>query len=153
MSLAPWLRSALLPSVAGLLAIGIFIFDTFSPLQFAVAVLYVVVVLIAATRYQRRGVLIAASGCAALTVLSLASLKSCEFALALSRPRARRVLLRVHRAARNRWFADLYGAFPVKRLLWVLLTVLCSERERPFFIPSPAIQFAERAEGVKGPKR
>jgi len=70
MSLAPWLRSALLPSVAGLLAIGIFIFDTFSPLQFAVAVLYVVVVLIAATRYQRRGVLIAASGCAALTVLS-----------------------------------------------------------------------------------
>jgi hypothetical protein len=69
MSLAPWLRSALLPSVAGLLAIGIFIFDTLSPLQFAVAVLYVVVVLIAATRYQRRGVLIAASGCAALTVL------------------------------------------------------------------------------------
>jgi hypothetical protein len=42
----------------------------------------------------------------------------------------------------------LYGAFPVKRLLWVLLTVLCSERERPFFIPSPAIQFPERAEGV-----
>jgi len=26
-------------------------------------------------------------------------------------------------------------------------------RERPFFIPSPAIRFAERAEGVKGPKR
>ena len=26
-------------------------------------------------------------------------------------------------------------------------------RERPFFIPSPAIQFPERAEGVKGPKR
>ena len=24
---------------------------------------------------------------------------------------------------------------------------------RPFFIPSPAIRFAERAEGVKGPKR
>jgi hypothetical protein len=35
----------------------------------------------------------------------------------------------------------------------VLLTVLCSERERPFFIPSPAIEFPERAEGVKGPKR
>jgi hypothetical protein len=49
--------------------------------------------------------------------------------------------------------ADLYGAFPVKRLLLGLLTVLCSERERPFFIPSPAIQFPERAEGVKGPKR
>src|SRR5271166_3544633 len=49
--------------------------------------------------------------------------------------------------------ADLYGAFPVKRLFWVLLTVLCSERERPFFVPSPAIRFPERAEGVKGPKR
>src|SRR5882757_7450918 len=48
---------------------------------------------------------------------------------------------------------DLYGAFPVKRLLLGLLTVLCSERERPFFIPSPAIQFPERAEGVQGPKR
>ena len=48
---------------------------------------------------------------------------------------------------------DLYGAFPVKWLFWVLLRVLCSERERPFFIPSPAIRFPERAEGVKGPKR
>jgi hypothetical protein len=24
---------------------------------------------------------------------------------------------------------------------------------KPFFVPSPAIRFAERAEGVKGPKR
>src|SRR6476659_6901947 len=49
--------------------------------------------------------------------------------------------------------ADLYGAFPVKRLFWVVLTVFCSERERPFFVPSPAIRSPERAEGVKGPKR
>jgi hypothetical protein len=49
--------------------------------------------------------------------------------------------------------SNLYGAFPVKRLFWVALTVFCSERERPFFVPSPAIRFAERAEGVKGPKR
>jgi len=48
---------------------------------------------------------------------------------------------------------DLYRAFPVKRLFWVVLTVFCSERERPFFVPSPGIRFAERAEGVKGPKR
>jgi hypothetical protein len=48
---------------------------------------------------------------------------------------------------------DLYGAFPVKRLFWVVLTVFCSERERPFFVPSPAIRSPERAEGVKGPKR
>jgi hypothetical protein len=52
-----------------------------------------------------------------------------------------------------RFAADLYGAFPVKRLFWVLLIVLCSERERPFFVRSPAIRFPERAEGVKGPKR
>ena len=48
--------------------------------------------------------------------------------------------------------SNLYGAFPVKRLFWVVLTVFCSERERPFFVPSPAIRFPERAEGVKGPK-
>src|SRR5271167_3345676 len=35
----------------------------------------------------------------------------------------------------------------------VLLPVLCSERERPFFVPSPAIRFAERAEGVKPPRQ
>jgi hypothetical protein len=49
--------------------------------------------------------------------------------------------------------SNLYGAFPVKRLFWVVLTVFCSERERPFFVPSAGIRFAERAEGVKGPKR
>ena len=49
--------------------------------------------------------------------------------------------------------ADLYGAFPVKRLFSVVLRVFCSERERPFFVPSPAIRSPERAEGVKGPKR
>jgi hypothetical protein len=45
------------------------------------------------------------------------------------------------------------GLFLSSGCFWVLLTVLCSERERPFFIPSPAIRFPERAEGVKGPKR
>jgi hypothetical protein len=48
---------------------------------------------------------------------------------------------------------DLYGLFLSSGCFWVLLPVLCSERERPFFIPSPAIRFPERAEGVKGPKR
>src|SRR5215813_9297462 len=42
------------------------------------------------------------------------------------------------------------GLFLSSGCYWVLLTVLCSERERPFFIPSPAIRFPERAEGVKG---
>src|SRR6202030_2617224 len=45
------------------------------------------------------------------------------------------------------------GLFLSSGCFWVLLSVLCSERERPFFVPSPAIRFAERAEGVKGPKR
>src|ERR1700723_510873 len=54
---------------------------------------------------------------------------------------------------RSKFAADLYGAFPVKRLFWVVLRVFCSERERPFFVPSPAIRSPERAEGGKGPKR
>jgi hypothetical protein len=45
------------------------------------------------------------------------------------------------------------GLFLSSGCFRVLLPVLCSERERPFFVPSPAIRFAERAEGVKGPKR
>jgi len=48
--------------------------------------------------------------------------------------------------------SNLYGAFPVK---WSFL-VCCSSlfgAGRPFFVPSPTIRFAERAEGVKGPKR
>jgi hypothetical protein len=62
----------------------------------------------------------------------------------------------------DRWFADssLEGdgfepvwGFSCQAVVWVVLTVFCSERERPFFVPSPAIRFAERAEGVKGPKR
>ena len=30
---------------------------------------------------------------------------------------------------------DLYGAFPVKRLFWVVLRVFCSEREKAVFRP------------------
>src|SRR5690349_502305 len=44
------------------------------------------------------------------------------------------------------------GLFVSSSGFW-FVAVLCSERERPFFVPSPAIRFAERAEGVKGPKR
>ena len=63
---------------------------------------------------------------------------------------------------RNRKFADslLEGAgfelvwgFFCQVVVLGLLSVFCSERERPFFVPSPAIRFPERAEGVKGPKR
>jgi hypothetical protein len=48
---------------------------------------------------------------------------------------------------------ELVWGFSCQAVVWVVLTVFCSERERPFFVPSPGIRFAERAEGVKGPKR
>ena len=37
--------------------------------------------------------------------------------------------------------SNLYGAFPCQVVVFDLLPVLCSEREGPFFIPSPAIRF------------
>ncbi len=59
-----------LPLIAGALAIGIFVIDTATPLDIAIAVLYAVVVLMAANYFQRRGVLLVSSVCLALTVLS-----------------------------------------------------------------------------------
>jgi hypothetical protein len=43
------------------------------------------------------------------------------------------------------------GAFPVKRLFfWVLLTVLCSERERPFFVACDQVRGARgRGQGTE----
>ena len=52
------------------LTIGIFIIDTATTLDIAIAVLYVVVVFVAANFLQRRGVLLVAAGCVALAVLS-----------------------------------------------------------------------------------
>ena len=66
----PEQRLPLWPLLAAALGIGIFIFDSISPLEFAVAVLYIIVVLIAATSYQRRCILTTAGACVALTVLS-----------------------------------------------------------------------------------
>jgi len=48
--------------------------------------------------------------------------------------------------------SNLYGAFPVKWCFWFVVGSLFGAG-KPFFIPSPAIRFAERAEGGKGPKR
>jgi PAS domain S-box-containing protein len=62
--------SYLLPVAAAAFAIDIFVVDTFTPLEGAVAVLYVVVVLIAANYLQRRGILLVSLGCVALTVSS-----------------------------------------------------------------------------------
>src|SRR6476620_12156841 len=62
-------RPPFLP-VAVALAGGIFLIDTLSSLQFAVASLYVIVVLIAAHDLHRRGLVITGVICAFLTVFS-----------------------------------------------------------------------------------
>ena len=62
--------SPLLPAIAAAFALGIFAVDAATTLDIAIAVLYVVVVLLSANFLQRRGVLIVASGCIALTVLA-----------------------------------------------------------------------------------
>jgi PAS domain S-box-containing protein len=54
--------------IAAALAIGIFVIDTLTTLDIAIAVLYVAVVLMAANFLERRGVLLVSAGCLALTV-------------------------------------------------------------------------------------
>ena len=61
----PWLSGLLI-----CLTLLIFAVDTFTPLDMAVAVMYVVVVLLSASVWQRRGVLLATGICLALTVAS-----------------------------------------------------------------------------------
>ena len=67
---AAFAASSLVPIVAGAFALGVFVFDTATTLDIAVAVLYVVVVLLSANFLQRRGVLVVSAGCMVLTVLS-----------------------------------------------------------------------------------
>ncbi len=53
-----------------LFAVAIFLIDTFTPLDIAIAVLYVVVVLIAANLFERRGLLVVSGTCLFLTLFS-----------------------------------------------------------------------------------
>jgi len=62
--------SRMFPIVAAAFALAIFVVDTATTLDIAVAVLYVIVVLLSANFFSRQGVLLAASGCAVLTVTS-----------------------------------------------------------------------------------
>ena len=55
---------------AGFIAAAIFVADTLTQLEIAVAVLYVAVILIAVRTLERQGVLIVAITCVALTILS-----------------------------------------------------------------------------------
>jgi C4-dicarboxylate-specific signal transduction histidine kinase len=59
----------LLPLLTAALALAIFLFDTFSPMKIAVAVLYAIVILMSVGFLDRRGVLLAALGCGGLTVV------------------------------------------------------------------------------------
>jgi class 3 adenylate cyclase len=59
------------PVVAFVSAFGVFVVDTLTTFEFAIAVLYVVVVLLSATYLDRFHVLVTALGCACLTLLSL----------------------------------------------------------------------------------
>ena len=61
--------SALLPVATAGLAIGICIADLLTPSDTAVAVLYVIVVLLAARFCRPPGVVLVAAGCVGLTVL------------------------------------------------------------------------------------
>jgi two-component system, LuxR family, sensor kinase FixL len=67
---APLRPSLLMPSLAAVAAIAIFVVDTVTPLDIAIAVLYVAVVLLAMDFAGQRGILVVTMGCGTLTVLS-----------------------------------------------------------------------------------
>ena len=69
-SYAPVIDSPILPLATVALAIGIFVLDTVTNLEIAVAVLYVAVVLMSVGFCQKRGVVLVSLACVALTVLS-----------------------------------------------------------------------------------
>lgn len=62
----------ILPVITGLIAILIFAIDTLIMIDFAVAVLYVIVVMLAPRFTTRRGIIIIAAGCMTLTAVSFA---------------------------------------------------------------------------------
>ncbi|MGA0532549.1 PAS domain-containing sensor histidine kinase [Hansschlegelia sp. KR7-227] len=68
---AGWPRSIVRRTLAAALALGVFVVDAFTPLQSAVAVLYVLVILIAA-KVSRTDLLVTAAASAALTALAYA---------------------------------------------------------------------------------
>jgi C4-dicarboxylate-specific signal transduction histidine kinase len=69
-----------LPLLTAALALAIFLFDTFSPMKIAVAVLYAIVILMSVGFLDRRGVLMVALGCGGLTVAAfLAGLRHTGF--------------------------------------------------------------------------
>lgn len=73
-------QGRLLPLLTAVLALAIFLFDTFSPMKIAVAVLYAIVILMSVGFLDRRGVVMVALGCGGLTVVGfLAGLRHTGF--------------------------------------------------------------------------
>ena len=71
--------SPLVPLLAASIAVLIFAIDTVSPLGMAVAVLYVVVVLLSIGSTRRRGLLLVSFGCVALTLVAFLTTHGFEF--------------------------------------------------------------------------
>lgn len=69
---APAPVSPVLPFLAAVIAVAVFVVDTLTPLDIAVAVLYVAVVLLAVDFTDFAGIMVIAGGCALLTILSFA---------------------------------------------------------------------------------
>ena len=62
--------ASILPLAAGAIAVAIFVVDTFTLLDIAIAVLYVLVVVMAADFLPQRGVVLIAAACMVLTIMS-----------------------------------------------------------------------------------
>ena len=77
-------RSPFMSALLIVLMLLIFAIDTLSPLDMAIAVMYVVVVLLSAGMWARRGVLLASASCLVLTVLSYALTHTEAFSAAAS---------------------------------------------------------------------
>ncbi|MFX8813229.1 hypothetical protein ABTM61_20080, partial [Acinetobacter baumannii] len=61
-------RPSILPLIAAILAIAIFILDTVTDLEIASAVFYVAVVLMSVSFCQKRGVMLVGAACIALAI-------------------------------------------------------------------------------------
>src|SRR5712671_2411787 len=69
-ALSPDMSSRVPRLLAAALAALIFVLDTFTPLHVAVAVMYVVVVLLSASFAERQGILLWGASCVALVLVS-----------------------------------------------------------------------------------
>ena len=77
-------RTPLMSALLVVLSLSIFAIDTFTPLDMAIAVMYVVVVLLSVNMWQRNGVILTSTVCLALTVLSYVLTHSMQFSGAAS---------------------------------------------------------------------